>query len=301
MASRFFALFHGRSYLTACCFMLLSAGAFSGVNTGIRMLSDDLDAALIVALRNAITLLFLLPLALHRPGHMLHTKRLRDHVMRGSVGAIGMITWTYCLTVMPLNNATALSFTAPLFATLFAVLFLKEKASRQLWTALFIGFAGTLIILHPTPHDFRWNSLLVMVATSGWAVVGLLVKSLTRTEPPLRIVFYMNLIMCLWALPLGLLHWKTPDSHQWLILGCIALGSITMHFSLAKAYALAPIASLMPLDFTRLVYTAIFAYLAFGETSTLTTWVGGAIILAAGFLSTRAHRRDAKAAGLGAE
>jgi drug/metabolite transporter (DMT)-like permease len=140
-----------------------------------------------------------------------------------------------------------------------------------------------------------------MFATSIWAIVGLLVKSLTSTEPPLRIVFYMNLFMFLLALPFGIGQWQTPSLEAWGIFLLIGLASITMHFTLAKAYSLAPVASLMPLDFTRLIYTAVFAYLIFGETSDLTTWAGGAIILFSAMLGTRAHRRDAKASALGPE
>lgn len=301
MGTKFFALFAGRPYLAACSFMMVSAFGFSAMNVGVRYLSHELDATLIVALRNFMTLLLLTPVLFTHGVKFIHTKRLKDHITRGTIGAVGMITWTYCLTIMPTNTATALSFTAPLFATLFAVAFLKEKPTRTIWLCLFIGFAGSLVIIHPSPSDFDWNSLLVMFATSAWAIVGLLVKSLTRTEPALRIVFYMNLIMFVLALPFGLYHWQMPSMEAWGVLLFIAVCSITMHFSLAKAYSLAPVASLMPLDFTRLIYTAIFAYLVFGETSDLSTWVGGAIILASAMLSTRANRRDAKAAPLGVE
>ncbi len=301
MKPKFFALFAGRPYFTACCFMLVSACGFSAMNVGVRYLSDELNATLIVTLRNFMTLLLLTPVLFTHGVKFIHTTRLKDHITRGAIGAIGMITWTYCLTIMPTNTATALSFTAPLFATLFAVAFLKEKTNRTLWLSLFIGFAGSVVIIHPSAESFDWNALLVMFATSAWAIVGLLVKSLTRTEPALRIVFYMNLIMFAIALPFGIYHWQMPSFEAWTVLAFIALCSITMHFSLAKAYALSNVAALMPLDFTRLIYTALFAYLVFGETSDLTTWVGGAIILASAILSTRANRRDAKAAPLGAE
>ena len=281
-------------YAVACLFMLLSSAAFSAMNVGVRHLSAELDSTLIVTLRNLMTLLLLTPVLLRDGFSFIRTSRLRDHLTRGAVGSVGMITWTYCLTIMPTNTATALSFTAPLFATLFAVAFLKEKTSRSLWVALFIGFMGSMVIIHPNPQDFDWNSLLVMFATSAWAIVGLLVKSLTRTEPPLRIVFYMNLIMFFIALPFGLHHWQMPSPDAWVGLVIIGALSLVMHFALAKAYSLAAVSSLMPLDFTRLIYTALFAYLMFGETSTLTTWVGGAIILGSAVLSTRAGRRDAK-------
>lgn len=297
MQPKFFTAWNDRPYLAACCFMLISACGFSAMNVGVRYLAHELDAVLIVALRNAMTLLLILPFGFHMGRELVATKRLKDHASRGFVGGIGMITWTYCLTIMPTNTATALSFTAPLFATLFAVLFLKEKPSRIIWVSLIIGFAGSLVIIHPSPRDFDWHALLVMFATSAWAIVSMLVKSLTRTEPPLRIVFYMNFFMFLMSLPFGIYHWSMPSLNAWLVLLFVATCSLTMHFSLAKAYSLAPVASLMPLDFTRLIYTALFAYLVFGETSSLTTWLGGGIILGSAMLSTQANRRrDAKAA-----
>lgn len=301
MSTKFFAWMNARPYLLACCFMLISACGFSAMNVGVRYLSAELEATLIVCIRNGVTLLLLTPVLFRHGLKFIQTSRLSDHASRGIIGAVGMITWTYCLTIMPINAATALSFTAPLFATLFAVLFLKEKANRTLWVSLFIGFAGSLVIIHPNPADFDWNALLVMFATSTWAIVGLLVKSLTRTEPPLRIVIYMNFFMFLLSLPFGIYHWHMPSAEAWLVFLFISVCSVVMHFSLAKAYSLAPVASLMPLDFTRLIYTALFAYLVFGETSDLTTWIGGAIILASAMLSTRAHRRDAKAALAGPE
>ncbi len=296
MTSKLFATLKTRPYLLAAIFMLISTTGFSAMNIGVRMVATELDPTLTVCLRNAITLLMLLPWALRNNAALIRTQRIRGHISRASVGAVGMITWTYCLTLMPLNHATALSFTAPLFAMLFAVAFLGERANRLQWFALFLGFGGTLVILRPSPGSMEWASLLVMFATSTWAVTGILVKSLTRTEPPLRIVFYMNLFMFLWALPLGIYHWQMPDAQAWAILGFIACCSIIMHFSMAKAYSLAPVTRLMPLDFTRLISTALFAWLMFGETSDFLTWVGAAIIIASAMLGSRANRRDAKAA-----
>ncbi|PZP86285.1 MAG: hypothetical protein DI582_03410 [Azospirillum brasilense] len=132
-----------------------------------------------------------------------------------------------------------------------------------------------------------------MLATTGWAVAGMLVKSLSRTEPALRIVFYMNFFMLLWALPLGIYHWQWPSLHSWAVLLLIAVCSIIMHFSMAKAYFLVPVVKLMPYDFMRLIYTAIFSYFLFGEASSWHTWLGAAIIVGSAVFIAR---RDAKVA-----
>jgi drug/metabolite transporter (DMT)-like permease len=277
----------------AVMYMLLSTLGFSAMSVGVRLVAPMLHPTLIVALRNLVTILILLPWALRNRGAAIRTQRLGRHFWRGVIGSVGMITWTYCLTILPLAHATALSFTAPLFVSLFAIIFMGEKATRARWAALTAGFLGTLIIIRPDPQDFEWSSLLVIFATSAWGVTALFVKSLSRTEPPLRMVFYMNVFMFLMALPFGLYHWRMPTPYAWAVLAFIACCSIVMHFSMAKAYSLAPVTTLMPLDFTRLIYTTIFAYVIFGETSDFVTWMGAAIIVASAVAITR---RDAKAA-----
>ena len=283
--------FYRLPHMRAVGFMLVSTAAFSGMNVLVRLASETMSAPLIVTLRNLLTLLLLLPFVAPNRFAMVHTARLRDHFLRSLVGAVGMTTWTYCLTLMPLDHATALSFTAPLLATIFAIFVLKEHATTRHFIGLAFGFAGTLIILRPNAAGFSWDSLLVIFAATAWATTSMFVKSLSRTEPALRMVFYMNFFMFLVALPFGFSHWRMPNSSEWLILLGIALCSVAMHFTMVKAYALAPVVTLMPFDFMRLVYTTILAYFIFGERSDPITWVGAAIIVASVVLIARRDRK----------
>lgn len=303
MFSNFFASlskpFRAHPQVAAIGYILISTTAFSAMSAGVRIISPELHATLIVTLRNFVTLMLLVPWALRNHATGIRTQRLGQHAWRGCLGAVGMISWTYCLTIMPLAHATALSFTAPLFTTLFAILILREKAGMDRWVALFVGFIGTLIILRPTASGFDWSAMLVMFTTSAWAITGLFVKSLSRTEPAMRMVFYMNLFMFFMALPMGLYHWQMPTLHAWVVLLLIACCSIIMHFSMARAYSLAPVSSLMPFDFTRLVSTTLFAWLLFGETSDLLTWLGAAIIIAAAVIMARRDVKSPPPEGLG--
>ncbi len=297
MFSKYFATLlargHAKPQLAAIGYILVSTTAFSAMSAGVRLIGDGLDATVIVALRNFLTLMLLAPWLMRAGIAAIRTTRLQDHAWRGLIGGIGMNTWTYALTIMPLTHATALSFTAPLFSTLFAILFLKEKAGTARWVALAVGFVGTLIILRPSTQGFDWQALIVVFATTSWAITGMFVKSLSATEPPMRMVFYMNLFMFLMALPFALPHWQWPDAQGWLVLLVISCASILMHFTMAKAYSLAPVVTLMPFDFTRLITTALFAYLLFGEESDATSWLGAAIIIACAVYMAR---RDVRAA-----
>lgn len=275
LAARLRAHPHG----TAIGYMMLSTAAFAAMNICVRLASETMDAPLIMTLRNFVTLAILLPFVLPNNFAAIRTTRLKNHFWRSLVGGIGMLSWTYAVTVMPLVHATALSFTAPIMATLFAILILKEHATRRHYMSLAAGFIGTWVILNPSISAFEWNSLIVLFAACCWAITSILIKSLSGTETPLRMVFYMNLFMFVLALPLGFFHWRMPSLYEWLLLGGISLCSIAMHFTMVSAYARAPVVTLMPIDFMRLVYTSVFAYFLFGEISDLHTWVGAAIII----------------------
>lgn len=290
---QFSAALKARPYWLAVACMIISTGFFSLMNVCIREANTELHTTVIVCLRNGIALILMAPFLWHAGPSIFHTKRMKSHFWRATVGILGMQAWFYCVTTLPLNNATALSFTAPLFTTLFAVIFLKEQASSARWAAMFAGFLGTLVILQPNPHSFDWNAMVVMLTTSIWAVAGMLVKSLTRTEPPLRIIFYMALFMFLWAIPPAALNWSTPDTKGWLLLTAVAFCSTAAHWALVKAYALAGVVQIMPYDFSRLLWTALFAWFFFGEESQMTTWLGAAIIVGSVVFIAR---RDAKAA-----
>ena len=299
MFSNFFATcsqpLRTRPQLAAIGYILISTTAFSAMNVGVRAISGELHPTLIVMLRCLITLVLLAPFITYLGAANLRTTRLRQHFVRGMVGGIGMIGWTYSVSILPVTYATALSFTAPLFVTVLAILFLGEKAGWDRWLALAIGFIGTWIILRPDASSYDSRALIVLVTSVFWATTGILIKSLSATESPLRMVFYMNLFMLLLTLPFGLFHWAMPSLHAWGLLVVIAICSLIMHLSMVRAYARAPLVTLMPFDFTRLISTALFAYLLFGETSDWMTWLGAAIIITSAALMAR---RDIRASAV---
>lgn len=288
MSSKFF---RQNPFLMAVGFILISTASFSLMGVFIRLASADLHTTVIVFLRNIVTVFALLPFAIRNDFALLRTKRLKGHFWRGTIGVLGMQGWFYCVATLPLNQATALSFTAPIFSTLFAVLLLKEKADARHWLAMLVGFVGVLIILRPAGGDFSLQSLFVLFTTSIWAITGMFIKSLTGSESPLRIVFFMVFFMSLWSLPPALYHWQMPDAHGWFFIAIIALTSFSMQWCLAKAYSLSDVVKLTPFDFSRLVFTACFAYIAFGETTDWYTWLGAAVIVGSVLLNAR---RDAK-------
>ena len=264
-------------------FMIGSTAAFSAMNLGTRLLADDgMHSTQIVFLRNLISIFMVLPFLWHYGKNLMPPKTTcKLHFWRNFIGIVGMQLWFYAMTQMPLNDATALSFTAPLFTTIIAVLIFKETIGIHRVAALMVGFLGVLVILRPSAEvGVNPMALTVLVATTLWGTTSNIVKSLSAVEPSWRIIFVMTILMTLFSAPVALPWWQpvvgwTP----WLFLSFIAATSLMAHYCMVLAFARADLVTLMPLDFTRLVFTAILAYFFLGEHIDFYTGLGAAIIV----------------------
>jgi drug/metabolite transporter (DMT)-like permease len=268
--------------LSAIGFMLASMLCFSAMNTIIRHLATDLHSTQMVFMRNVLSLLIIIAIAavMQRGRPRFPTERLSGHIWRGTIGLLSMELWFHAITLMELTLATAISFITPILSTIIAILFLGEKAGIRRWGAIIAGFIGMLVILRPDASGMNPNVVFVLVSSTLMAIAGTVVKSLTRTEPPETIVFYMSLIMTLWSIVPAALYWRdfTLVHVGWAFL--IALFSTGAHLMLARAYMRADVVVLMPFDFTRLIFTAILAYLFFAEIMDSQTIIGSLIIVA---------------------
>jgi drug/metabolite transporter (DMT)-like permease len=244
----------------------------------------------LVFFRNLFGLLFMLPWLLRVGPGILKTKRLPLHAFRSTIGLGAMLCWFTAVSMMPIAEATALSFTTPLFATLGAALFLGEIVRFRRWAATVVGLIGALVIVRPAGVDLGLASSLVLLASAFMSMAALSIKSLSRTESPGTIVFFMGLIMTPISLIPALLNWTTPQlaDYPWFVaLGLLAtLGQI----ALARAFASADVSAVLPFDFSRLIFAAILGYLFFAETPDTWTWAGAAIIFSATLYT--AHRES---------
>lgn len=268
--------------LQAIGFMLASMLCFSAMNTIIRQLSFDLHSTQMVFLRNIFSLAIILAvcIVLQRGVPTFKTTRLRGHFWRGTIGLAAMECWFHAITLLPLTLATAISFITPVLSTIIAILFLGEKAGFRRWSAILAGFVGMLVILRPDVGGLSPDALFVLASSMLMAIAGTVVKSLTRTESPETIVFYMSLFMTVWSAAPATWYWQDVALYHLALAFLIALFSTGAHLMLARAYMRADVVVLMPFDFTRLVFTALLAYLCFGEVMDTQTITGSLIIVA---------------------
>lgn len=280
--------------LRGCLYMLAAMFFFALMNNLIRLVSEQgMESGQIVLLRNVVSVVIFLPWLMQKGSEVLSTQRLKAHFLRSALGIVSMEMWFYALAHMNLSEATALSFTTPIFVTIIAIFVLKEKSSLARLVAIGAGFAGVLVVMQPAAAGFDHLALLVLASAAIMATVSVLVKTLTLTEGSGVIVFYQALFMTPLSLPLALPVWRTPSLYEMGVILGVAVFSTLAHLLLTKAYRHAEMIVIMPIDFTRLIFTSVFAYALFGEVLSGATIAGAALIVAGAVISATINARQA--------
>jgi len=276
--------------LRGAMWMVLAALSFAALTSVVREMSSDMHPLELTFFRNLFGLLCMLPWFWRAGIGAVKTERLKLHAFRSMIGLAAMTFWFFAIAMMPVAEATALSFTAPLFATIGAALFLGETVRARRWAATLIGFIGTLVIVRPVGLDLGLASTLVLAASACMSMAALTVKSLSRTDSPNTIVLFMGLLMTPLSLIPALFFWTAPAPTDYLWFAAIGLFATVGQVSMARSFACADISAVLPFDFSRLIFAAILGYIFFAETPDIWTWVGAAIIFSATLYT--AHRES---------
>lgn len=260
--------------------LLLATIAFSLMHALIRHVGASQHPFEMAFFRNLFGLIALTPFFMRHGLGVLHTKRLPLHAVRGAIHVSSMLMFFTAVTIAPLATVAALSYTAPLFVTLGALIFLGERLRPRRVTALVFGFIGAMVVLRPGVGQMEFGALLVLGSSAVWACALLLIKILSRTESSITLTAYMGLILTpLSAIPAALVwRWPTPEELGWLAL-MGTLGS-TGHLSLAQAFRETEATAVLPLDFLRLIWASLLGYFLFAQKPDPLVWVGGAVIFA---------------------
>jgi drug/metabolite transporter (DMT)-like permease len=273
--------------------MTLSAIGFAAMTSLIRYLSASLPAIELAFFRSLFSLMFMLPWMIRAGLAGLRTSSVKKYGVRALLGSFAMICWFVALANMPMAEATSLSFTAPIFASIGAMIFLGERAGVRRWTAIILGFIGTLIILRPGFEEISPAAILLLFGSAAVAGSVIMVKILSRTESSSAIVTYMGVYMVPILLIPTLFVWQMPPwpLFPWLI----AMGGIgtVAQWAMTQAYAATDATAVLPFDYLRLPFVAVVGVLIFGEKLDLWTWIGALVI--AGSSVYIAHRESIQA------
>ena len=197
--------------LRGALWMGAAAIAFALMVTLVRQLTDGLHPLQVVFFRTAFGLAAMLPWLLRQGFGVLRTEHLRRHLLRALIAILAMVGWFTTLSLMPLAEATALSFTAPLFTSVLAVLVLGEVMSPRRWSAVGIGFLGALVIVRPGFAAIQPAALLAIGTAAIWAFSTILIKTMARTESAGAITTYMALLTTPMTLLAALFVWQNAE------------------------------------------------------------------------------------------
>ncbi len=277
----------GVLYAIASCFLASVLIAL------VRVLSAEFHIFFIVMMRNLFGLLFFAPQILSDYKGVFKTNKIKLHLFRGVNGLLSMFIWFHVVTVLPLSEAVSISFIIPILTTVAAVVVLKEKVKSRTWTASFIGFIGILIILRPGFKEFNNAYFYSFASVILWIASNLVIKVMTKSEKPQTIVAYMSLVMLVCSIPFALPYFEPINFENFLWLALLGLVSNLLHICISSSYAKADLSYVQPFDFTRLIFTAIISYFAFGEV--IDFWViFGSIVILIGVILVVPKRPNSK-------
>ena len=260
----------------------------------IKTLGRTIDPFELAFFRYSIGLVIMSPIFYRVGAAGLRTECLGLHLIRLIIACVAMIGVLISVINLPLATATALSFSRILFTTFVAVLILKEFVSGRRWTATAIGFVGVLIMVRPSADGIDPIALIAIGAAMTFAVANVLIRLLSRTEPPIRILFYYHLGGALVFAGPAAYFWVTPVGIQWLLVGAIGLLTSIGMVAFVRGFAVGEASVIGPMEYTRLIYSAILGYLFFFEIPDPYTILGALIIVGCTTFIARVEARASK-------
>jgi len=270
----------------------VSMALFAGLAVFSRQaMNAGLHPFEVVFLRTLFASALLIPLLLFRGRSLLRAQNLALYWLRVAISLLSMQAWFYALFLIPIGALTAISYLAPLFGTLGAVLFLGEVVRIRRWTALGVGFVGAMIILRPSGAALGVGQLCALLSAVTAGLTAVLVKQLTARDDPDKIVFLTNVMLLPVSLLPALFVWRWPTAGMLPALLGMGACAVAGHVCVVRGYAVTDASLAMTFEFSKLPFAVAIAYLAFAETIDAWTWVGAMIIFASAVYITRREAR----------
>jgi len=264
----------------AVFFMIFSGFFATTMHCLIRFATEDHHPFEVAFFRTIFVLIIFLPLVARNGISSLKSNNIKLQTFRAIVGSVAMLCMFYGLSITELAKATALMFTVPIFATILAILFLKEIVGIRRWLAMIVGFTGAVIVLRPDV-ELGFGPLLILCASLMWSSSMLMAKTLTKTDSISSITFWQAAGLIPATFILAIPVWQWPNLNQLFMFLMIAIAGTLVHWFLNEALKRAEISALLPLDYLRLIWSVSMGFIFFNELPHAGLWFGAALILGA--------------------
>jgi drug/metabolite transporter (DMT)-like permease len=267
---------------------LASIVVFAAMTVCIKFLGSAIPAGQTIFVRGLISVVVLALLAWGTEGlHLLKTRNWRSHALRSLAGTVAMFCLFVAVSMIPLADLTAITFTAPLFLTVLAMVFLGERIHRFRWTALGIGFLGVVITTGPHlsfTHGVSPGVLVALANAAFSAIAMVFLRSMSGGEHAITITFYFSLTFMVCAALTSVQGWPMPTPTQWLLIVCAGLFGVFGQLLMTYSYRYAEASTIAPLDYTNMIMAILLGFVFFDEIPSLSVWLGAPLILGAGLL-----------------
>jgi len=294
-----------RTSFSGAYWALAAVIAFATNDVVIKFLSGGYPLYQVMFVRSLVGILFVVGVIVPLTGtwHMLKTKRLKTHLLRGLCVVFANFTFFLALAALPLADAVAIFFISPLLISVFSVIFLGEYVGPRRWAAILLGLIGVLIVVRPGTTAFQIASLLPLFAAVGYALLHILTRRIGGTENATSMVFYIQLtFLCVSStagLALGhggfdtfdhpsaiflLRAWVWPDPFD---LGLMIFSGMVTSiggYMISQAYMRSEAALVAPFEYVALPLSVVFGFYLFAEMPDAIALSGIALILISGLV-----------------
>ena len=254
-----------------------------------RETTRELNVFQIMELRSILGLFMLYPLIRRNGGFAaMRTSRPLQHIGRNLIHYAAQLGWFFALTLIPLGQVVSIEFTMPIWTAILAASFLGERMTVWKILAIVLGVVGVIVIVRPATGDINPGQLIALGAAVGFGISVAMMKSLTRTETTLTIIFWMLVIQSAAGFFPSLYVWRWPTAYAWGWIVVIAFCGTFSHYCMARAMLHADATVVLPMDFLRVPLTATAGWLIYSERLDLFTVLGAILILTGNLLNLKA-------------
>jgi len=276
-------------------FKLSALVLFCTMDAMVKGLGGTYGSFQLMVFRSGVALLPVAVLIWHAGGiRVVRSNRPWLQALRVAIGFGSMFGFFYAFPRMPLVDAYAISFSAPLFMVALSVLILGEPVGWRRWTAVGVGFAGVLIMLDPWGIEFHAVSLIILAATFCYSLSTVMVRLLSRHDPDVVTLFWFAIVGTAISLACAIPEWIWPPAMDWVWLLTLGLLGGFAQILITRAWRLAPAAVLAPFDYVSIVLAVAFGYLWFKEEPSWTVWYGLPLVMGSGLYILHRERVRAR-------
>lgn len=264
--------------LEGILWMLATGLCFVAVNAIVKYLGSSVPPAQSAFLRFAMGLVFLLPLMQTLSAVRLTPFQWRLVGLRGAVHTVGGLCWFYAMTRIPLAEVTAMNYLNPVYVTLGAAVFLGERLAVRRLAAIGVALIGMAVILRPGFRELDPGHMAMILTALCFGGSYLIAKRLSGDLPASVVVALLSITVTVGMAPFAAAVWVTPSLAELVWLFLVAAFATAGHYTMTRAFAVAPASVTQPVTFLQLVWAVLLGAALFGEPADGWVVLGGAII-----------------------